>query len=172
MYIEPTIMSVDWPSENKTTISKAFDRVPHQRLLTKLRSHGIGDSTAAWIEAWLSDRQQTWTSMNVGLLNLFISYTYVLPKPRNDTLTGTSLNNELLDYSISGSLTITVCCLKKQFQRGTNYQNSKTIYVNHTRTRSSDFWKHHKNSPESAVGKVFKGSSSRLTWVIMDVLSI
>ena len=79
--------------------------------------------------------------MNVGLLNLFISYTYVLPKPRNDTLTGTSLNNELLDYSISGSLTITVCCLKKQFQRGTNYQNSKTIYVNHTRTRSSDFWK-------------------------------
>ena len=38
--------------------SKAFDRVPHQRLLTKLRSHGIGDSTAAWIKAWLSDRQQ------------------------------------------------------------------------------------------------------------------
>ena len=38
--------------------SKAFDRVPHQRLLTKLRSHGIGESTAAWIEAWLSDRQQ------------------------------------------------------------------------------------------------------------------
>ncbi|XP_033627765.1 uncharacterized protein LOC117290458 [Asterias rubens] len=33
--------------------SKAFNRVPHQRLLTKLRSHGIGESTAAWIEAWL-----------------------------------------------------------------------------------------------------------------------
>ena len=34
---------------------KAFDKVPHQRLLFKLKAHGIGDD---WIEQWLTDRRQ------------------------------------------------------------------------------------------------------------------
>ena len=38
--------------------SKAFDTVPHQRLLTKLKHYGIGDSTLAWIESWLTRRSQ------------------------------------------------------------------------------------------------------------------
>ena len=29
---------------------KAFDKVPHQRLLLKLKAHGIGDSITDWIE--------------------------------------------------------------------------------------------------------------------------
>ena len=37
---------------------KAFDKVPHQRLLLKLKSHGIGDSITDWIEQWLTDRRQ------------------------------------------------------------------------------------------------------------------
>ena len=37
---------------------KAFDKVPHQRLLVKLKSHGIGISIINWIEQWLSDRRQ------------------------------------------------------------------------------------------------------------------
>ena len=37
---------------------KAFDKVPHNRLISKLRSHGIGEHLCAWIEDWLSDRQQ------------------------------------------------------------------------------------------------------------------
>ena len=35
---------------------KAFDKVPHQRLLLKLKTHGIGDGI--WIEQWLTDRRQ------------------------------------------------------------------------------------------------------------------
>ena len=37
---------------------KAFDKVPHQRLLLKLKAHGIRDSITDWIEQWLTDRRQ------------------------------------------------------------------------------------------------------------------
>lgn len=38
--------------------SKAFDSVPHQRLLLKLDYYGIRGKTAAWIKAFLSNRSQ------------------------------------------------------------------------------------------------------------------
>ena len=38
--------------------SKAFDRVPHERLLKKLDHYGIRDSTQGWIKAFLSNRTQ------------------------------------------------------------------------------------------------------------------
>ena len=38
--------------------SKAFDRVPHVRLESKLKSHGIGGSVSDWITEWLTDRVQ------------------------------------------------------------------------------------------------------------------
>ena len=37
---------------------KAFDTVPHQRLLMKLRGYGIEGRILAWIEAFLADRRQ------------------------------------------------------------------------------------------------------------------
>ena len=37
---------------------KAFDEVPHQRLLHKLKAHGIRDGIVDWIEQWLTDRRQ------------------------------------------------------------------------------------------------------------------
>ena len=37
---------------------KAFDKVLHQRLLLKLKAHGIGDGIMDWIEQWLTDRRQ------------------------------------------------------------------------------------------------------------------
>ena len=36
---------------------KAFDKVPHQRLIVKLKSHGMGNSIINWIEQWFSDRR-------------------------------------------------------------------------------------------------------------------
>ena len=35
---------------------KAFDKVPHQRLLLKLKAHSIEDGIIDWIEQWLTDR--------------------------------------------------------------------------------------------------------------------
>ena len=37
---------------------KAFDIVPHHRLLLKLKAHGIGDGIIDWIEQWLTHRRQ------------------------------------------------------------------------------------------------------------------
>jgi len=38
--------------------AKAFDKVPHRRLMDKLRSHGIRGKLWKWIEAWLEGRHQ------------------------------------------------------------------------------------------------------------------
>ena len=38
--------------------SKAFDKVPHARLIAKLAACGVGGKLLEWIRAWLSDRQQ------------------------------------------------------------------------------------------------------------------
>ena len=41
-----------------TDFMKAFDRVPHQRLIAKMKSYGISDSICNWVEAFLSNRRQ------------------------------------------------------------------------------------------------------------------
>ncbi|MDZ1603208.1 reverse transcriptase family protein, partial [Klebsiella pneumoniae] len=38
--------------------SKAFDKVPHGRLMEKVRRHGIVGNVASWIKNWLTDRRQ------------------------------------------------------------------------------------------------------------------
>ena len=37
---------------------KAFNKVPHQILILKLKSHGLGNSIINWIVQWLTDRRQ------------------------------------------------------------------------------------------------------------------
>ncbi|PFX15492.1 putative RNA-directed DNA polymerase from transposon BS [Stylophora pistillata] len=39
--------------------SKAFDKVPHQRLISKLQFYGIQGSTLTWIKSWLTSRSQS-----------------------------------------------------------------------------------------------------------------
>ena len=34
---------------------KAFDKVPHQRLIRKLKSHDMGNSIINWVEQWLTE---------------------------------------------------------------------------------------------------------------------
>ena len=56
---------------------KAFDKVPHQRLLLKLKAHAIEDGITDWIEQWLTDRRQlvvvggevsNWKSSDIQLI--------------------------------------------------------------------------------------------------------
>jgi len=37
---------------------KAFDKVPHRRLISKLQAHGFEGNVLRWIENWLYGRQQ------------------------------------------------------------------------------------------------------------------
>jgi len=37
---------------------KAFDKVPHKRLILKLKAHGIDGKLLEWIEKWLLNRKQ------------------------------------------------------------------------------------------------------------------
>ena len=39
-------------------LAKAFDKVPHERLLRKLVSHGIEGEVWHWLENWLKGREQ------------------------------------------------------------------------------------------------------------------
>ncbi len=38
--------------------AKAFDKVPHRRLLAQLEAHGVEGRVLRWIGAWLADRKQ------------------------------------------------------------------------------------------------------------------
>ena len=51
--------------------AKAFDKVPHQRLLSKLKSHGISGKVFKWIENWLAGRVQ---NVQVKGINSLLMY--------------------------------------------------------------------------------------------------
>ncbi len=38
--------------------AKAFDKVPKERLLEKMRAHGVRGHVLRWIRNWLTDRSQ------------------------------------------------------------------------------------------------------------------
>ena len=57
-------------------LKKAFGKVPHQKLLLKLKVHRIGNGMINWIEKWLIDRRQrvvvdgevsNWKSVLIGV---------------------------------------------------------------------------------------------------------
>ena len=55
---------------------KAFDKVPHERLLIKVNAHGIQGDAARWIRNWLAGHRQrvcinqsfsNWASVTSGV---------------------------------------------------------------------------------------------------------
>jgi len=39
-------------------LAKAFDKVPHVRLMNKVQAHGVDGVISNWIENWLKGRKQ------------------------------------------------------------------------------------------------------------------
>ena len=65
----------DWVDEGKAVdivyldFKKAFDKVPHWRLLPKVRTCGVAAQVANWIANWLSGRKQSgceWEDVLLG----------------------------------------------------------------------------------------------------------
>ena len=81
--------------------AKAFDTVPHKRLLAKLSGYGIGGKLLKWIAAFLEGRRQrvivngsksSWTRVTSGIpqasvLGLLLFVCYVNDMPENITST-------------------------------------------------------------------------------------
>lgn len=57
-YITECIDSGDSVDVLYLDFAKAFDKVPHNRLLRKLEAHGVDGMVLGWIRAWLKDRRQ------------------------------------------------------------------------------------------------------------------
>ena len=51
------ILTLNW-TKTKVDFARAFDKVPHRRLLHKLEYYGIRGSTHKWTNSWLSGRTQ------------------------------------------------------------------------------------------------------------------
>ena len=109
---------------------KAFDKVPHQRLIIKLNSHGMGNSIINWIEQWLTDRRErvvvdgevsSWKSVLSGVPPGFVLGTILFSVCINDleeVLTGNLFN-----------LRMTLYCLEKLRKLEIN-KNYKMTLIN------------------------------------------
>ena len=53
-----TIISGGFPDKTYFDFAKAFDSVPHERLLGKLKSYGVNGKALEWIKAFLSNRRR------------------------------------------------------------------------------------------------------------------
>ncbi len=79
--IENRYVPIDWKSANVVPVykkgdKKAFDTVPHKRLIVKIRALGIRENIAGWIEDWLKNKRQRvvinrecskWIKINSGV---------------------------------------------------------------------------------------------------------
>ena len=72
-------------------LAKAFNKVPHQCLLLKLKAHGIDGLVYHWIQAWLADRwqrvclngsystrKQVWSGVSEGRYLALFCFSYSL----------------------------------------------------------------------------------------------
>ena len=90
---------------------KAFDKVPHQRLLLKLKAHGIGDSITDWIEQWLTVRRQR--VVEDGEVSNWKSVLSVVPGVNykmGDTVLGTTVKEKDLGVTISADMKVSEQC--------------------------------------------------------------
>ena len=64
-------------------LAKAFDKVPHKRLLSKLTSYGITGNTHNWITYFLSNRKQRVSVKTISVLHACCAVTTEYGIPSN-----------------------------------------------------------------------------------------
>ena len=135
---------------------KAFNKMPHQRLLLKLKAHGIGNDVINWIEKWLTHRRQrviedgeilNWKSVLSGVPQgsvlgpiLFLIYIYIndleddisskVLKFADDTKVFRKVTNDTDKQSLQDDLDKFVKWSEK-WQMLFNFGKRKCIYIGH-----------------------------------------
>ena len=140
-------------------LAKAFDSVPHSRLLTKLQSHGIGGGLLRWIRSFLLDRHQrvmiarigsNWASVLSGVSQgfvlgpvLFICYINDMPDIVSSFIymyaDGTKICREVCDTSDSGKLQVDLNNIQKwseEWQLKFNSTKYKVMHLGNANDRS------------------------------------
>jgi len=140
-------------------LAKAFDSVPHSRLLTKLQSHGIGGGLLRWIRSFLLDRHQrvmiarigsNWASVLSGVSQgfvlgpvLFICYINDMPDIVSSFIymyaDGTKICREVCDTSDSGKLQMDLNNIQKwseEWQLKFNSTKYKVMHLGNANDRS------------------------------------
>lgn len=138
---------------------KAFDKVPHKRLMEKVRGYGIIDEVGDWIEDWLTGRKQrvvingsssSWKDVTSGVPQgsvlgplLFIIYINdldqglmsMISKFADDTKIGINANDELAIEQLQGDLN-KIGDWSEKWQMPFNLDKCKVMHVGHRNNKA------------------------------------
>ena len=98
--------------------SKAFDKFPHQHLISKLQFYGIKGSTIAWIKSWLTSRSQSVITVVDGVCSKSAVVTSGVPQ-------GTVLGPLMFLLFINDTQDDLVCTLRL-------FDDDALLYQNHS----------------------------------------
>jgi len=121
------------------TLTKAFDRIPHKRLLSKLYSYNINEDIK-WIKAYLDNRTQS-----VKINNSYSNWANVISGISQGSILGPLLFiiyfNELPDICDSGSQLYLYVDDAKIYNHILNHQDKDTLQIDLIKLKSwADNW--------------------------------
>ena len=131
---------------------KAFDTVPHKRLISKVKAHGIAGNTLKWLGDWLSDRKQRvvingkeseWHKVNSGVPQgsvlgpvLFIVYINDIDEGINCTLSKFADDTKIMSKVESASQwqelqsdLNKLACWAEKWQMKFNVEKCKVLHI-------------------------------------------
>ena len=125
-------------ARQKQTSRHAFDTVPHQRLLMKLKHYGIDSNLHRWISSWLTERTQ-----QVVIDGDYSTCKQVRSRVPQGTLLGPLMFllyiNDIGDHLNHSTIRLSACCIKL-YQTKTMLTDYKTTWTKYKNGLTLDKW--------------------------------